>query len=1009
MNRLKQLTALTAILAAAPMLAQESVGAITGTARDKEGKPLAGIQVAVSSPNLLGGERVTTTDATGQYRIGLLVPGDYSLRAGKEGWIGQRASFRLGGGQTLRQDVVLAKQVTEEVTVEVVGIAASVDKTDTKTSSLFSLDQLQSLPTGSLNSYGALAAAPGVVSRVNGISFPVVRGGVTGQTQFTVNGISVRDSVVRQGRQFEVVLDDLTEDIQVIQSPLNAKYGNVSGGIVNLVTKNGSNEFQGTLRVKLSKSSARSLFSSVLNRAGTANSLAGTAAQSDSLTRTYEISVTGPIIKDKLTFSYGARLAPATIGNTTLTNLVTLGLDKAPFGGISVPGFTYGATSTANVVVSGPQTTSTQQLKLFYQINTDHQVEAFYTKDSLDFFDAQSGNLDTFATFRQTSDRPFLGINYRGVLGPAGILEVKYGKKKSAVNFSSGPGDPITQRVWNSTATTIGTAGTGGTVLTNGDTAAAAPELRQAETFAANYSFFVQSHNLDVGFEVLKETSFLPPQFGPNSRQFFVPARLANGDYLVYNAVGSSQFANATLRNGNSYIAELRTAQNPLGTGTGNNIDQTRSIYVNDQWTLNSHWSFMGGLRYDNWTVKDPRGTQLDTKAVSPRLEVKWDPSGVNRDVYSFSYAHFRGTVGQGNLGGFFGFRPGGLQARRFWNQGSTTPYTVSKTTLLDPANYGLVYAFSDSYTQYAIDPSLKPEVAKEYTLNFRRSYPSGGWLRASLIYKDFDDLWYRKGINEALAVPDFTGSGLAPTLVTKGVLTPDPNGVRTFKSMELEWYHPLLRKGVQTVDLQGSYTLARLVGRTQWREGNVGSGPAVFYDEYARGGLNLDTWNPVGELPESVRHTLKTWVTYRVRSTSGILTEVTLLGTYFSGVPTSLTGTLNIPAAAGLVATTNTPSTVTSFYNGRGNFRSPEVYFADFQWNTTIPVSKKIKFFSYVSIFNIFNSRLTNNVARTADSTARAFPETDPTFAATTFQNFGRPNQLTGNRSVTWDLGLKF
>ncbi|WLT31967.1 carboxypeptidase-like regulatory domain-containing protein [Geothrix sp. PMB-07] len=222
MKTLQRLTALGAVLVGTSLMAQESVGTIVGVVRDAKGAPVAGARLELTGPKLIG-QRGTTTNEKGEYRLPLVLPGEYFLAVRKEGFIGSKGEIRLSAGQTLRQEFEVKPIATASAEVEVVATAAAaVDKTETKTATSITADTLQSLPAVSLNSYGALQLAPGVVGNTG---YPVVRGGVTGQTQFTVNGISVRDSVVRQGRQSEVVIDDLIEDITVIQSPMNAKYG----------------------------------------------------------------------------------------------------------------------------------------------------------------------------------------------------------------------------------------------------------------------------------------------------------------------------------------------------------------------------------------------------------------------------------------------------------------------------------------------------------------------------------------------------------------------------------------------------------------------------------------------------------------------------------------------------------------------------------------------------------------------------------------------------------------
>lgn len=1015
---IKRLTVLGATLVATSLVAQESVGTVVGLVKDDKGAPMSSVTVVIAGAKILG-QRVSTTNEKGEFRLPLLPPGDYSVSVRKDGFVGSKAEFKLFAGQTLRQEFSMRPVQVAQAEVEVVATAATVDKSETKTSTNLTLETLQNLPLG-LNSYATLALSPGVVAPA-GSGYPVIRGGLTGQSQFTVNGISVRDNVVRQGRQFEVVLDDMTEDVAVIQSPLNAKYGFASGGIVNLVTKSGTNEFQGSFRAKLAKSSWAALRRPIENRYEYGNTLSPGSVQSDDLDRTYEISILGPIIKNHLTFAYAARLSPTVYANTQLTNLHDFGLTGLPAGGTA---WTFGATPDAAVQVGGAQKTMTQQYKLFWLINQNHQVEFFYTDDELGpYFDTQSGNVDEFATFNQTSKRTFAGINYRGVIGANGVLDIKAGRRKSEVNFSSGPYDPITVRAWYpGVPSFLNTTYTGGTVLSNGDTARPDAELRQTETIAANYNWFNGTHNADFGVEMLKETAFLPDQSGPNRQRFFSPGRRAgDGYYGVYNYFAIPT-PSSTYRNGTAYIPEWQRFEDSIAGADTKNYDTSLAVYANDLWTLNSHWSVMAGIRYEQWKVEDLEGTRVKSDAVSPRAEVKYDLLGNNMHLFSMSYAQFRGTIGQGNLGGLFARRPGQRVGRYFWNQGTGTPTApayVDQATFLNTANYGL-YALTDSLYQYQINPDLKPDVTHEITLGYRRAFSNGGFFRATLVYRDFKDLWYARGTNTPVDVPG------SPTTVPEsylGVLDIDPRGQREYRGVEFEWNYPLYRAANQTLDFQGNWTINRTYATNTWREGNVASSGNEYYDLKDALGIPMDLYNPYGELNTSVHNVLKGWLSWSIGAPNGLRNVVTLLGRYSSGAPYSLTGARAYdsasstfqnyfdydPVTAGPQYALSTPAAYTTYYNGRGRFTNFDSFTFDLQWNVFIPIKGRVQFFSYLSINNLFNTPMPNGFNTTYGGGTLTAANPNYTYQGAQFQNFGVVTGMSNFRAVNIDLGIKF
>jgi hypothetical protein len=1045
---IKRLTFLAAAIVATSatgLVGQEATGSMLGTIREAGGRPSARTTLVISGTSILGQRSIVTNDQ-GEYRIPLLPPGSYVLTVSKQGFISSKADVRISAGQILRQDFTLRPVSVSTAEVEIVGTSAAVDKTETKTASTYSIETLVNLP-GGLSSYAALNLAPGVSGQTD---YPVVRGGLTGQTQFLVNGISVRDNAVRQGRQYEVVIDDLTEDIAVIQSPLNSKYGNASGGMVNLVTKTGKNEFEGSIRVPISRSSwSARTYPELHDRLGQVF-YDGSTVGLDALSKNYEITILGPIIPGHLTFAYGARLAAPTYTSYTLTNLATLGRLGLP-GYSGAAAWTYGAVANVPTTVGGFRTTSTQQYKLFWMINQNHQLDVFYTDDTLGppYFDSQTANIDAFATFEQTSTRPFWGFNYRGIIGDRGVIEVRGGKRSSDVLFSSGPGDPIYVRAWPNNPVFTGngpngeTAGTPVTsllattglttwsYLTNGDYGYGIPESRNAETYAANFNWFNGGHNIDVGVERLREIFFGPQQYGPNQRMFYVPGRRADGMYAVFNFVGSAAQTSslyADARNGSSWIPEMRTANSADPNADLKNYDTTLSFYANDLWTINSNWSVMLGLRQDSWKIEDRTGTSISSSAISPRFELKYDVLGNNQHLLSASYAHFYGTISQGYLGAYFSRRPGNIVTRNFWSTGTGTPENpqwVTQEDLINPANYGFQYSYADNDILYAPDPGLKPDHSVEYTFSYRRAFPNGGSFRATAVYRDMLGLWYRKGTGTPVLTNPLLGQygGYFSTLEA------DPRNERDHKGIELEWSYPLYRSANQNLMLQGNWTINRTKARTQWREGNSASAAAEYYELKDALGILFDDYNPLGEMRFSNHNVLKTWITWTVGNPKGIRNVFSLIGEYSTGGPFSLSGTRTINTndpiygqfisrtSAGNWATGN-PTSYSYFYNGRGRFTDVDFYGVDLQWNSFIPIKGKLQAFCYFTVYNVFNSIIKYGVPGLWDdgtSMARygggtvAWNNPDYTYTVSDFHEFGAIDWMGANRSFSVNFGIKF
>jgi hypothetical protein len=1034
MRTITRLTAVAALLAAGSLTAQESYGTVVGSVKDAAGNAVAGARLSLKGAKILGGREARTNDR-GEFRLPLLPPGEYTLEVSREGFVGSRSSFYVSSGQTLRQPFTMREIAVAKAEVEVVAVSSTVDKTETKTSTNFNLDALQSLPTGSINSYGALSVAPGVVGSV---SYPQIRGSAAGQSTFTINGVSAKDPMVRQGRQSELLLDDMTEDVAVVQSPLNARYGNTSGGMVNLVTKSGTNSFAATLRVKLAKDSWNALHAPWKRRyavSGNEYYSNGDTIQSDSLSRTYEITVSGPIIKDHLTFAYGTRLEPTSTTSFSLVNMVRNNYMGMPMAGVAANSYGVDPANPEDILIRGNTKASFHSYKLFWMINQLHQLEVFQTINkrgpALDGTNQPGLNVDANSDFNQKSDSTFSGLNYRGVIGSNGVLDFRLGNLEKKVRFSSGPGDPIAVRAWRTSANDYAgspywtfinpNAGklSPGLVWTMGTTGSLQDEERNSRTLSLNYNLILGDHTLDMGVEQLRDEVFSPESFGPNSELFYTPGYTADGRYLAINfwgsvvdptAAGYSAALNAQATGRSGVIPERRVM---MSTGDANAKAHftTNSMYVNDLWTINSHWSVMGGLRFDQWKVEDRSGERVKTNGFSPRAEVKWDVRGDNAHLLSFSYAWLRSTLSSGSMGTAIR-NPGNIIQKNYWNTGSTTAlYLVNRDDVYNDANYR-PYTYSNSDLDRDINPDVRPDRAVEYALNYRRAYTNGGSFRSTLVYRKVSDLLYLKGDGSSFTLPNpFMGVTYAtvPTSIHR-TLTFDPYGKREHYGLEMEFSYPIYRSAAQSLVFAGNWSINRDYGREQFLDGNVEENGIRFDSQLMDAGYPLEAFNPEGELSSSVHNVARAWLTWDLTSSRGIRSTMTVLGSYSSGSPYSLTNSVQRPGTVP-TSTAKNISAFAFFYNGRGHFYNPQSFSVDLQWNLTFPLVRGVALTSYLMVGNLFNHYQVKSYSRTAYGNYRPTWSANATYWAngSDLSAWGVPTGFTGGRTVSLDLGLRF
>ena len=296
-----QISTIAVLLASGvTLVAQATTGALNGRVTDEAGKPIVGARVSLESPALFQ-SRVVLTDAKGDYRAQLLPVGNYKITVSAAGKVGKTASdIRIGVGSNLSLPFTLKSIDVASATVEVTASSVAESKTSDKIAVNYSAEQLLKLPV-SMQGFDAITnIAPGVAGYGNGAR---VRGSDTNQILYSIDGINVKDDSGKSTVLY-APLPDSIEDVQVVVSGLNARNGLVSGGQVNMVTKSGSNTFEGTLRSNMSRASLGSDYPLT-------NAYNNSNLRRVDLTRTTDFTFSGPIIKDRLWFTLGTRFTPS--------------------------------------------------------------------------------------------------------------------------------------------------------------------------------------------------------------------------------------------------------------------------------------------------------------------------------------------------------------------------------------------------------------------------------------------------------------------------------------------------------------------------------------------------------------------------------------------------------------------------------------------------------------------------------------------------------------------------
>src|SRR5260221_12330997 len=252
MKRMWQAFAVLAAIAfAIPAAAQVQTGSILVKAADQQNAVMPGVTITISSPVLVAGSMVGSTDAGGVYRFRSLVPGTYTVKLDLSGFQTLvREGIIVVVGQTTPLDLQL-KVASVAETITVAGSSPTIDTTNANVNVNLSEAIIQGTP-GGRDIWGLLEAkVPGLVmSRpdVGGTSGGLqgtfsARGTTSGQNTSFLNGINVGDPAAIGAAGFYYDLDAF-DDIQVSTGAHDITVP-TSGVFLNMVTKSGGNKWQG--------------------------------------------------------------------------------------------------------------------------------------------------------------------------------------------------------------------------------------------------------------------------------------------------------------------------------------------------------------------------------------------------------------------------------------------------------------------------------------------------------------------------------------------------------------------------------------------------------------------------------------------------------------------------------------------------------------------------------------------------------------------------------------------
>jgi hypothetical protein len=612
--------------------------------------------VTVTLTNLATNQaRVVVTNEEGRYTFPGLAPGRYSLTAELVGFsTSSRPDITLNVGSVATIDPVLRVSQLQE-TITVTGEAPIIERARTDLSTIVSREQIESLPTNSRNYLDFTLLTPATVENVSTTSQGVglnVGGSRAKEGSLLVDGFWNTDESFTFPRL--KYSQDAIAEFQVVSMGGTAEFGRAIGGIVNAVTKSGTNVFSGS-GYGFFRDTALNSQDPLARQRG--------AAKAEFSRQLFGGSVGGPIVSNR-TFFFGAveRLQQDVPqdNNITAENGRALGLPAGDIGS-----------------VTGTLRDTFAMGKVNHQFSQNNSVQLSYVM-------TKSVNASTFSAFATRSRRSRLTSMDHAYQGQwTGIaaggqwlheLRASYFPRDYALDSPNEGGAPLT--------------GEGGLR----DASAPSVNITRVANFGSGR---LQLEMLTKPVHVIYASTISKSN---HSIKFGVDGMFVDFIYLRYAgpAAATYNFASLEAYQQGRYTTYSQTFGEPQ-------IDRYHtyaSAYIQDSWTPTSRLTLNLGLRYDLEWLSKYQGIEFgkqDRNNIGPRVAASYDLTGQGKTIAKLTGGLYYDRIFQNPITPtFFEHKNVMQQVSATWNFGQpgapVYPQTFSALPASAPAGVRNVY-----------------------------------------------------------------------------------------------------------------------------------------------------------------------------------------------------------------------------------------------------------------------------------------------------------------------------
>lgn len=987
---------------------QENSGSIRGEVKDETGAAIPGAKVTATSPALVRPLEVAA-DSVGAYNFPKLPAGIYTITASQNGFkTVKKDDISLQLGRELTLELTLPTgAVTEQVNIS--ATSEALDVTSSRTATNLTEQFIENTPKGR-NFHSILKAAPGVRPEPKGGNEGVggiqVDGASGAENAFILDGVEVTDVRKGQLKRADSIPFEFIREVQVKSGGFEAEYGGATGGVVNVVTKSGTDQFHGEGAFLFTNSGLNSQGRGYWQPNRTNPNVAEFfRAKEDDYRAFYPgFSLGGPILKERLHFftSYFPELirtqrtitfSPSNVTNTYTQNVKRhygIGrLDYAPTQKLQVnTSYIWTPTKVNGLlpVADGRVAPPANDLSVGggYTPSSAYTAAVTYTPTSKLVLSARYG-------YKYLNDKgSTLNGNYTATLGSYGLPAGPYLIYRTPSSSQTNPPVPA--------------ALAGNTNFTNiSSTFATLRDITTRHNVYLDGTYiaraFGQQHTLKAGYALNRLANDVEDDY-------------LNGQFDIFWGEAFTRGSTVNQRGTYGYYVWQDGIRHNANVNSRN-----QGVYIQDAWQVTPRMNLNLGVRFENEFLPPYTKSYLGAKVqnpisfgwgdkVAPRLGFAWDVLGTGKWKLSASYGHYfdvmKYEIARGSFGGDY------WVSHVYKLDNPTALASLSKTA---PGAAGSLITEYDNRTLeidsqgrlLSVDPDLKPYEQREFTITSTHQFASNMVFSARYTRKRLmravEDIGVLDANDNEVYITGNPGFGLRDrTINTLSGQTINlkqdqylvPRAKRQYDGLEFRLDGRFNQGFARNLSYFVSYTYSRLYGNyaglaNSDENGRSDPGASRAFD-LPYGNFDSKGNNVYGPLGTDRPHSFTFFGNYDLNWKAGV-TNFSLSQVAYSGTPLTSEATVTVPV----------------FYNGRGDLgRSDAFTQTDILISHTINLTERVKVKLDMNVQNLFNQAAVLNVRSRLNRNGNAVISDQQFFSGFDVnQYFFRPGSVDANGNV--------